>query len=137
MLDKINRHLRLKDFSLPDIKSAFDWRVGVLGGEPLYVCKYVIPKKRWKILTHTPEGRTVFGPVKSVPLDKAPAELINCAVKAANAIGRGLYGVDLKEYDGNYTVIEVNDNPTINSGDEDQANGELYERLLRTLLPES
>lgn len=117
------------------IRSSFDWRVGVLNGEPLYVCQYVIPKRRWKILTHTPDGRTIFGSVKGVPLEKAPAGLIECAVKAANAIGSGLYGVDLKQHDTGYLVIEVNDNPTINAGDEDQTNGELYERLIRFLLP--
>jgi glutathione synthase/RimK-type ligase-like ATP-grasp enzyme len=116
------------------IKSAFDWRVGVLAGEPLYVCQYIIPKKRWKILTHTPDGRTIIGPVKGIPLEKAPDGLIDCAVKAANAIGSGLYGVDLKQTDTGYLVIEVNDNPTINAGDEDQANGELYERLIHFLL---
>ncbi|MCG7852932.1 MAG: RimK family alpha-L-glutamate ligase [Methanosarcinaceae archaeon] len=117
------------------IQSSFDWRVGVLGGEPLYVCQYTIPKRRWKILTHTPDGKTVYGPIKSVPLNKAPEGLIDCAVRAANAIGNGLYGVDLKQHDSGYTVIEVNDNPTINAGDEDQANGELYERLIHFLLP--
>ncbi|MFH1688262.1 MAG: RimK family alpha-L-glutamate ligase [bacterium] len=116
------------------IQSSFDWRVGVLNGEPLYVCQYVIPKKRWKILTHTPDGRTIYGPVKSVPLEKASGELIELAVKAANAIGRGLYGVDLKQTETGYLVIEVNDNPTINAGDEDQANGGLYECLIHFLL---
>ena len=117
------------------VQSAFDWRVGVLGGEPLYVCQYVIPKRRWKILTHTPDGKTVHGPVKAVPLEMAPEGLIACALKAANAIGRGLYGVDLKQIDDQYLVIEVNDNPTINAGDEDHENGDIYERLIRFLLP--
>ncbi|MFZ5979650.1 MAG: ATP-grasp domain-containing protein [Candidatus Zixiibacteriota bacterium] len=116
------------------VRSAFDWRVGVLGGEPLYVCQYVIPKRRWKILTYTPEGRTIYGAIKGMPLDKAPAGLIECAVKAAGAVGSGLYGVDLKQTENGYVVIEVNDNPTINAGDEDRANGELYERLIRYLL---
>ncbi len=117
------------------IQSAFDWRVGVLNGEALYVCRYGIPKKSWKILTHTHDGRTVYGPIKGLPLDKAPSGLIESAVKAANAIGNGLFGVDLKQTDSGYVIIEVNDNPTINAGEEDQANGELYERLVRFLLP--
>ena len=117
------------------VQSSFDWRVGVLGGEPLYVCQYVIPKRHWKILTYTPQGRTVYGPVKSIPLEQAPKGLLECAVKAANAIGGGLYGVDLKQTNDHFVVIEVNDNPTINAGDEDQVNGDLYERLIRFLLP--
>ena len=117
------------------LKSTFDWRVGVLGGEPLYVCRYLIPKKHWKILTRTSEGRTVEGEVKGVPLKSAARELLDTAVQAANSIGKGLYGVDLKEVDGRYIVIEVNDNPTINAGDEDQADSSLYERLIQYLLP--
>ena len=117
------------------IKSTFDWRVGILNGEPLYVCQYVIPRRRWKIQTLTPDGKTVYGPVRGVRLHKAPKELIACALKATNTIGKGLYGVDLKQTDNGYVVIEVNDNPTINAGDEDQTNGELYERLIRFLLP--
>ncbi len=116
------------------IKSSFDWRVGVLAGEPLYVCQYIIPKRHWKILTHTTGGRVIDGGVNAIPLDKAPAKLIECAIGAANTIGRGFYGVDVKQVGDKYIVIEVNDNPTINAGDEDQINGELYERLIRYLL---
>lgn len=118
------------------IQSAFDWRVGVMGGEPLYVCQYVIPKKRWKIVSYTPDGKTIYGPVKAVPLGKTPKGLIDCAIKAAGAIGTGLYGVDLKQVEDSFIVIEVNDNPTINAGDEDQGNGDLYERLIKFLLPQ-
>ncbi len=117
------------------IPSAFDWRVGVLNRQPLYVCQYVIPKRRWKILTYTADGKAVYGPIRSIPLHQAPAGLIECAVAAANAVGGGLYGVDLKQYDDGFVVIEVNDNPTINAGDEDRANGDLYEHLIRFLLP--
>lgn len=118
------------------IQSAFDWRVGVMGGDPLYACQYVIPKKRWKIVSYTPDGKTVYGPVKAVPIDKTPKGLIDCATKAAAAIGTGLYGVDLKQTDDKFVVIEVNDNPTINAGDEDQGNSDLYERLIKFLLPQ-
>lgn len=117
------------------IKSTFDWRVGILNGEPLYLCQYVIPKRRWKIVTYTSEGRTIYGPIKGVPISQAPAGLIECARAAAGAIGTGLYGVDLKQQDDKFVVIEVNDNPTINAGDEDQASGDLYERLMNYLLP--
>jgi len=116
------------------VPSSFDWRVGVLGGEPLYVCEYTIPKKRWKILTYTPEGKAVYGPIKAIPIAKAPQALLDIAIAAANAVGNGLYGVDLKQTDEGFLVIEVNDNPTINAGDEDNVNGELYERLINFLL---
>ncbi|HOP06402.1 MAG TPA: RimK family alpha-L-glutamate ligase [candidate division Zixibacteria bacterium] len=116
--------------------SSFDWRVGLLGGEPLYICQYTIPKKRWKILSYTAEGRTVYGPVKAVPINAAPNELIRTAREAARAVGDGLYGVDLKQFDDRFVVIEVNDNPTINAGDEDVMNGDLYEHLIHFLLDE-
>jgi len=117
------------------VKSESDWRVGILGGEPLYVCQYTIPRRQWKILTYTPEGRTVCGPVKGVPLARASRLLLQRATEAAAAIGHGLYGVDLKQAGDDFVVIEVNDNPSILAGDEDQKAGELYERLVRYLLP--
>jgi len=131
------RYLRRSDRILAQrfVKSTFDWRVGVLGGEPLYVCQYVIPRKRWKILTHTPDGRTVVGPVKPMKLTEVPSALLKTAVRAADAVGKGLYGVDLKQTGDDFVVIEVNDNPTINAGEEDRASSELYERLVTFLLP--
>ncbi|MEZ5357471.1 MAG: RimK family alpha-L-glutamate ligase [Candidatus Zixiibacteriota bacterium] len=136
-LDVAKRFVRRADRIVVQrfVKSSFDWRVGVLGGEPLYVCQYGIPKRRWKILTHTAGGRTIEGTVHAVPIKDAPQELLDVAVAASNAIGGGLYGVDLKQVDNGYIVIEVNDNPTINAGDEDQANSEIYERLIKFLLP--
>ncbi len=116
-------------------KSSFDWRVGVLGGKPLYVCQYIIPKKLWKILSYTPEGRAIYGQVKAIAIKDAPERLLDTAVKAANAIGNGLYGVDLKQINNRFIVIEVNDNPSINAGDEDRANSDLYEHLIEFLLP--
>jgi glutathione synthase/RimK-type ligase-like ATP-grasp enzyme len=117
------------------VKSSFDWRVGTLGGEPLYVCQYTIPKKNWKILTYTPDGKTVYGLIKAIRVADAPSDLLKTAIEAANSIGNGIYGVDLKQVDDEFTVIEVNDNPTINSGEEDRANGDLYDRLVSYLLP--
>ena len=40
-------------------------------------------------------------------------------MRAANLIGDGLYGVDLKESDGQCYVMEVNDNPNVDAGNED------------------
>jgi glutathione synthase/RimK-type ligase-like ATP-grasp enzyme len=117
------------------VQSTFDWRVGVLGGEPIYVCQYTIPRKRWKILTYTADGKTVYGPVKASLLKDAAPALLDMAVKAARAVGNGLYGIDLKQIGDDYVVIEVNDNPSIEAGYEDKVNGDLYERLIRFLLP--
>jgi glutathione synthase/RimK-type ligase-like ATP-grasp enzyme len=117
------------------IKSEFDWRVGVLGGEPLYVCQYTIPRKQWKVLAYSPQGREIYGPVKGIPLKKAAPKLISTAQEAARAIGNGLYGVDLKQVGSNFVVIEVNDNPTIAHGEEDQQAPDVYQKIITYLLP--
>jgi len=118
------------------IKSEFDWRVGVLAGEPLYVCQYLIPRKRWKVLTYTQSGGFVTGAIKGFDLKSVSPCLLEAAVNAAAAIGRGLYGVDIKQVGDEYIVIEVNDNPTISAGEEDQKAPHLYERIIRYLLGE-
>lgn len=133
-----NRYLRRADRIVAQrfVQSQFDWRVGVLGGEPLYVCQYVIPKRRWKIMTYTEGGRAIYGAVKGLKLDQADPKLLETAKQAAAAIGRGLYGVDLKQIGSDFIVIEVNDNPTISEREEDQEAPELYEKLIRFLAGE-
>jgi glutathione synthase/RimK-type ligase-like ATP-grasp enzyme len=62
---------------------------------------------------------------------EAPEQVVAMAVRAANLIGRGLYGVDLKQVDGRVHLIEVNCNPNIDAGNEDQVLGEaLYREIL-------
>lgn len=133
-----NRFLRRADRIVAQrfVRSEFDWRVGVLGGEPLYVCQYTIPKKRWKILSYSAEGRAIYGPVIGYDLDKVNPKLLERATQASAAIGNGFYGVDLKQVGDDFVVIEVNDNPTINAGDEDQKAPKLYERVVRYLVGE-
>jgi glutathione synthase/RimK-type ligase-like ATP-grasp enzyme len=118
------------------VASEYDWRVGVLAGEPLFVCRYMIPKRRWKVLTYTPSGRAVYGEVRGLHLSQANPRLVDTALRAAAAIGNGLYGVDLKQVGDEFLVIEVNDNPTIAAGEEDQKAPDLYERLVRYLARE-
>ena len=59
--------------------------------------------------------------------------MVKTALKAANLIGVGLYGVDLKLTDHGPVVIEVNDNPSLESDVEDQVLGE---GLYRTIIGE-
>jgi glutathione synthase/RimK-type ligase-like ATP-grasp enzyme len=108
----------------------------VLGGEVLYVCQYLIPKNRWKILTYTEAGGIDYGRVRAFNPDKVNQRLLETAVQAAAAIGSGLYGVDLKQVGDDFVVIEVNDNPTIAEDEEDQEAPHLYERLVRYLAGE-
>lgn len=118
------------------VQSEFDWRVGVLGGRVLYVCQYTIPKRRWKVLSYTEAGRAVYGRVRGFDVRKVNPALLQTALQAASAIGRGLYGVDLKQVGEDFVVIEVNDNPTIAAGEEDQHAPGLYKRLIRYLVGE-
>ncbi|MGE0847547.1 MAG: RimK family protein [Flavobacteriaceae bacterium] len=99
----------------------YDWRVGVLGGEPLFVCKYLMAKKHWQIVKHDTGGAPLEGGFRSCSLRDAPREVIETGVKAARLIGDGLYGVDIKQTGEGVFVIEVNDNPNVEHGVEDSA----------------
>ncbi len=114
--------------------TAFDWRVGVLNGEVLYVCKYMIPKGRWK---HGAKMRGkptfIWGRTFALKRENAPAKLKEVALKACGVVGQGLYGVDLKETDGEYVVVEINDNPSIYAGCEDLRNRDLYAKIITYL----
>lgn len=132
------RYLRRADLVVAQrfVRSDFDWRVGILAGEPLFVCRYMIPKRRWKVLTYSEDGRAISGDIQSVPLAAADPRLLEMACCAAAATGRGLYGVDLKQVGDDYIVIEVNDNPTIAAGEEDVNAPQVYERVIRYLAGE-
>jgi glutathione synthase/RimK-type ligase-like ATP-grasp enzyme len=101
------------------VPSGFDWRVGVLDGKCLWVCKYHMAKGHWQIRGGKTPEKPRFGRVEAVPPEAAPRAAIELGVKAASLMGRDLYGVDVKEVDGRYLVMEVNDNPSLESGDED------------------
>ena len=73
----------------------------------------------WQIVTTEPTGQRRYGRVEAIPLDQVPAEALDIATRAARLIGDGLYGVDIKESQGEFFVIEVNDNPNIDAGCED------------------
>ncbi|MGD6850871.1 MAG: ATP-grasp domain-containing protein [Candidatus Bathyarchaeia archaeon] len=114
--------------------TAFDWRVGVLGDDILYVCKYMIPKGKWK---HGAKLRgkptVVWGRTVSLQKKDMPPRLREVALKACSVIGKGLYGVDLKEVNGDYVVVEVNDNPSIYAGSEDSGDSDIYQRIINYL----
>ncbi|HEY3245357.1 MAG TPA: RimK family alpha-L-glutamate ligase [Phycisphaerae bacterium] len=115
------------------IPSTFDWRVTTLTGEVLFVCKYVMPAKHWKIQSME-EGRTVYATVVSVTPAAVEPRLIEVAQSAARAVGDGLYGIDVKQVGDEYFVIEVNDNPNIDAGEEDRSNPEVYACIINHLV---
>ncbi len=115
------------------LPTSFDWRIGVLGGEALYACKYHMVDEHWQIYKYGEGGKDgVEGDATTFPLQDVPMGVIETAVKAAALMGDGLYGVDLKQTDRGLYVIEVNDNPDVNIGWEDKAGGdEVWEKIVR------
>src|SRR5690606_11463899 len=97
----------------------FDWRIGILDRKPIYACKYYMAGKHWQIINRGKDGNLLEGEHETFDVKDAPKEVIETALKAANLIGSGLYGVDLKEIDGKCFIIEINDNPSIDAGVED------------------
>jgi len=99
--------------------TSFDWRVGVLGGKPIFVCQYMMAKKHWQIVMHRDDGRPLEGATNTVALGEAPPAVVDVGLRAAQLIGDGFYGVDIKQTDNGIFVIEVNDNPNLWHGYED------------------
>ena len=117
------------------IPTEFDWRIGVLGGQPLFAVQYLMAKKHWQIVNHKANGKPDEGGFRSFKLSETPAHVVDTAVRAARCIGEGLYGVDLKETRDGVFVIEVNDNPNLDHGCEDAGEkDEVWTRLTQWFL---
>jgi glutathione synthase/RimK-type ligase-like ATP-grasp enzyme len=113
----------------------FDWRIGVLNRAPIFACRYYMPKHHWQIVKHDATGRFTEGAYKTYRVEDAPREIIATATAAANLIGDGLYGVDIKETERGPCVIEINDNPNLESGVEDEfLKDELYLILVKEFI---
>ena len=112
------------------LPSDFDWRVGIFDRRPLFVAKYFMAPGHWQV-NKVVDGELVDGKTEAMTIGEAPEQVINTAVRAANLIGRGLYGADLKQVDDRIYLIEVNINPNIDAGNEDQVLGDaLYREIL-------
>jgi len=116
----------------------FDWRVGVFDRQPLFVCRYFMAEGHWQIYHHgekrNGEKRTKEGESETIAVQHAPHDVLQLALKTANAIGDGFYGVDIKTVDGRQVLMEVNDNPNVDRGVEDAILGDaLYDRIMRVL----
>jgi glutathione synthase/RimK-type ligase-like ATP-grasp enzyme len=131
-LFKVSDLLLLQEF----IPTEFDWRIGVLDRQPLFAAKYFMAARHWQVLKHEPEtGRVRYGRWQVMALEEVPADGLELAVRAANLIGNGLYGVDLKQLAGGWRVIEVNDNPNVEHGVEDLVLKDgLYDRIMQSFL---
>jgi glutathione synthase/RimK-type ligase-like ATP-grasp enzyme len=109
----------------------FDWRITILGGRLLFAARYYMAHGHWQIRAED-AGVERYGKVVAVRRADAPAAVVNIALQAAALIGAGMYGVDLKETAGGPVVIEVNDNPNLDTGYEDAADGDVIYRDIVT-----
>jgi glutathione synthase/RimK-type ligase-like ATP-grasp enzyme len=113
----------------------FDWRVGILDGEPLFVCKYEMAPDHWQIYNWDATAKAKQeGGSCTLSVKDAPGEVVRLATDAARLLGCGLFGVDLKQVGNRTVIIEVNENPNIDAGIEDLVLGdELYLKVLMAL----
>jgi glutathione synthase/RimK-type ligase-like ATP-grasp enzyme len=112
------------------LPTQFDWRVGVFDRRPLFVCKYFMARGHWQVVKRE-SGRKLEGSTVALSVGEAPEFVVRTAVRAANLIGDGLYGVDLKQDGAQCYVMEVNDNPNLDAGNED---GVLKDALYREVM---
>lgn len=137
--ERLDEILKESDLAIAQeyMPSDFDWRIGVLDGKPLYACKYFMARGHWQIYnwgSDTKKGQE--GDFATLPVAEAPAFIVEAALKAVHAIvgEHGLFGVDVKEFEGKPYVIEVNECPNIDHGVEDVALGdELYRAIIGSL----
>jgi glutathione synthase/RimK-type ligase-like ATP-grasp enzyme len=144
---KANDKNELKNYALDFFKKSalilaqeflytdYDWRIGVLNGKALFACQYFMTKGHWQIYNHARNGQVSSGNFTTMPVRSAPQAVVRFAIKAANFIGNGLYGVDIKQTGDKAVVIEVNDNPNIDAGVEDDYLGfDLYRQIIGEVL---
>lgn len=114
--------------------SEYDWRVIILDGKVLSVVKYIFAPNAWRVMDQSENGEKYK--VVGVPVEKADPQLLQTALAACESIGKSLYGVDIKEIEDGYVVIEVNDNPDIDAGNEDQCNPDIFKQIIQYLAGE-
>lgn len=130
--EKVHALLRESELVLAQeyLPTEFDWRVAVLDRRPLFVCKYYMAPGHWQVIKHE-QQRMCEGRTEALSVGEAPDEVVKTAVQAANLIGDGLYGVDLKQAGSQCYVIEINDNPNVDAGNEDAVLGDaLYREVM-------
>ncbi|MDX1394007.1 MAG: RimK family protein [Gemmatimonadota bacterium] len=112
--------------------SDFDWRVGVLERKALFAARYHMARGHWQIARYGSGGNVRYGKVEAVRVVEAPPDVVELGERAASLFGDGLFGVDIKVVDDRPLVMEVNDNPNLDAGYEDAAEGpHIYETLAR------
>ncbi|MEZ6116968.1 MAG: hypothetical protein R3C28_10405 [Pirellulaceae bacterium] len=137
LLEQLDRMFDESDLVVAQeyLPTTFDWRIGILDQRPFYACKYHMARNHWQIIRQEDNGSGRYGKVEALPVELAPRKAVSVALKAANLIGNGLYGVDVKQSGDQFYVIEVNDNPTIDAGQEDKIlRDDIYRRIMELFL---
>jgi glutathione synthase/RimK-type ligase-like ATP-grasp enzyme len=132
LLEKVDELLQQSELILAQeyLPTEFDWRIAVLDRRPLFVCKYYMAPGHWQIIKHE-QQRTSEGRTEALSVGEVPDDVVQIAVQTANLIGDGFYGVDLKQIGSQYYVIEINDNPNVDAGNEDAVLGDaLYREVM-------
>ncbi|OGT01513.1 MAG: glutathione synthase [Gallionellales bacterium RBG_16_57_15] len=123
------------------LPTEFDWRVGILDRRPLFVAKYFMVPGHWQIIRHGVGKQNdckrdfVEGKTEALSVGEAPDRVVKMALRAANLIGDGFYGVDIKQIGKRLYVIEINDNPNVDAGNEDSVlKDALYREVMGVFL---
>jgi len=115
------------------IQTEFDWRIAVFRKKLLFLCKYYMAEDGWKIIKYDPSAGLVEG--RHQAIEKIPTELWEFVESFFPFLDDGLYGIDVKEKDGRFFAIELNDNPSIDTGVEDQIEGnKLYDTIIEYFM---
>lgn len=114
------------------IESSFDWRIGIFNHKFLYAVKYYMAPDDFKVIKYDRQGNLVEGNHECVAFENVPPCVLAAAVKCDKLLDESLYGIDIKEVNGKAYVIEINDNPSIDAGVEDEIEGDkIYEEIIR------
>lgn len=118
------------------LPTEFDWRVVILDCKILCVAKYYMAPGFWQIIKHDQRaGNYVEGPTVAMAETAVPKEMLRLALQAAKLIGDGFYGVDIKQSGDRFYLIEINDNPNIDAGNEDTLlKDALYQEIMNAFL---
>jgi glutathione synthase/RimK-type ligase-like ATP-grasp enzyme len=109
-----------------------EWRVGTLGGEMLYACRYGPPSEEARLQAFSQDEAPYFDSA-CVPPSEIQDNVLREAVRASDSIGDGLFSVDIKVHDGRPYVLDVNDNPSLEAGEDEFYPG-VYGRIIDRLF---
>lgn len=113
------------------IETKYDWRITIFNHKFLFAVKYYMVDKDWKIVKYDRKGNYIDGNHECFSFEKIPHYILAAASKCDQFLTDGLYGIDIKEVNGEAYVIEINDNPSIDAGVEDEIEGnKIYDTIM-------